>query len=265
MKKILFPAVCIMAALMLTTFAIPAAPQPPLIPVLTYHSIKSHEFYHPINTGNPWILSESAFYEQMSYLYHAGFTPLTSYQLIDFLFYGGDLPPRPIILTFDDGYLDNYLFAAPILRQFGFMGMVFLITSAIADPAPPMAAWPTPFMGFAEIESSADVFEFGSHTHNMHQVINGVAPYRAAARDEILRDILVSLEYPLTLTTGFAYPHGAHTPAAVSALTEAGIRFAFTTRTGYLHRASDPMLIPRFAITSDMSMEKFIDIVNGNY
>lgn len=173
------------------------------IPVLAYHSVMPREFYYPINVDNPWILLEDTFYLQMRYLYENGFNSVTSQQLTDFLFNSGELPPNPVVLTFDDGYLDNALFAAPILRQFGFTAMQFLITSNIAETTPQMAAYPIQFMSESEILANTDVFEFGSHTHDMHRSVRGRPLLATESVGNIKADILYSFNFPLTFTNGF--------------------------------------------------------------
>jgi len=256
--------VVILVKLIICIFAIALAATPvyannPIerIPVLNYHSIMSQEFYYPLNVDNPWILSEEVFYQQMRFLYENNFTTLTADQLKDFLFYDGTLPPNPVILTFDDGYLDNYLFAAPILRQFGFTGMVFLITSAFPETTPRMTAFPTQFMSLTEINASADVFEYGSHTHDMHRNINGRPALRVESVENIRADIRQSFDNaPLTFKC-FAYPFGAYSNAAISALKEEGVQFAFSTRWGTIHRDTNPFLLPRFCVTSEWTMEFF--------
>jgi|GEM_PF-124097 len=239
---------------------------PPVrVPVLAYHSIMSREFYYPINVPNPWILLDEVFLQHMEYLYKNNFTPMTVQQFMDFLFYDKDLPERPVVLTFDDGYLDNYLFAAPIMRQFGFTGMMFIITGAISETTPAMAVYPSQFMSPAEIAATMDVFEYGSHTHDMHRAINGRPPLTFESVENIRADIRQSFEAPLTFTTGFAYPHGRHSANAIAALQAEGVRFAFATHLGYVYRDTDPFRLPRFSVKSDWTMEMFSEIVWGEW
>jgi len=233
------------------------------IPVLMYHSIKSDELYALLPSANPMIISESAFREQMRYLYENNFTPLTSAQLMDFLFYFGELPENPVVLTFDDGYLDNYLFAAPIMREFGMSGMMFLITAEIPESTPQMVIYPTPLMSWNELLAVTDVFELGSHTHDMHRFVGGSAILETASEAEIRADLRRSFEEPLTLLTGFVYPYGRYSNAAIAALQAEGVRFAFTTREAYVRRSSNPMLLPRFGVYPDTTIEEFSRIVRG--
>ena len=246
-----------------------AAPEPleppSRLPVLAYHSVVSRQFYYPINEPNQYILLDEVFYKQMRYLYENGFNSITSSQLIDFLFYDGVLPQNPIAITFDDGYLDNYLFAAPIMRQFGFTGMVFLITGNLPETSQSMTAFPLQFLSAEEILASTDVFEFGSHAHYMHAAVSGVPPLATESVENIRADIRKSFEAPLTFRTGFAYPHGRHSDNAIEALREEGVRFAFATHWGYVCRDTNPFILPRFSVVSDWSMELFSQLVGGEW
>ena len=248
--------------------ALPYTNFPQQIPVLAYHSILPTSYYYPNYVNNPWVLSLDEFYLQMRYLYENSFTTITSDHLIDYLFNNKGLPENPIILTFDDGYLDNALFAAPIMRQFGFTGMQFLITGLLQEYARPIETNPLQHMSITEIMATLDVFEFGSHTHAMHSFVGGTPLLVSESVEAIKEDILHSFQYPLTFTTGFAYPFGRHSSNARQALQEAGVRFAFTTQWGYLNKNTNPLLIPRFSITGNpqgWSMEKFSDIVWGRW
>ncbi|MDR2167019.1 MAG: polysaccharide deacetylase family protein [Clostridiales bacterium] len=237
----------------------------PKIAVLNYHSIMPQQFYEPLNVDNPWILPQEVFYEHMRYLYENGFNPLTSCQLIDFLHNNADLPKNPVIITFDDGYLDNYLFAAPILRQFGFTAMQFLIGIAILDETPTMTAFPTQFMSIYEILGSKDVFEFGSHTYAMHRRNDGIPLLVSESVEAIRADLRQSFAGPLSFTTDLAYPFGISSANAREALEAEGVKFAFTTQFGYVQRNSSPLMLPRFYVTHHWTIEKFSEIVSGEW
>ena len=237
----------------------------PLIPVLAYHSVMPHEFYYPANVSNPWVLSEEVFYAQMRYLYEHNFTTITAVQLINFLYHEGDLPYNPILITFDDGYLDNYLFAAPIMRQFGFTGIVFLITSDIPYATPDMTAKPIKYMSMAEITAAADVFEYGSHTHVLHEKIDGRPQLTFESIENIRADIERSFAAPIAFVPAFAYPFGRHSPNAVQALERAEVEIAFTTNWGYVRHNANPFLLPRFSITSEWTLDMFSNTVHGRW
>ena len=248
-----------------TVEAAPAGIPASQIPVLAYHSIMPTQYYHPVNVPNRYVLLDEVFHDQMKYLSDNGFTTLTAAQLIDFLYNNTALPEKPVVLTFDDGYVDNYFFAAPIMRRFGFVGMVFLITETVAEETPVMVHYPAQFTSFAAIQTASDVFEHGSHTHSMHRAVDGVPPLVTQSVENIRADIRQSFDLPISFIPGFAYPHGRSSNNAITALREEGVRFAFTTQEGYSERDTDPFLLPRFSVMSDWTMEQFIEIVSGNW
>ena len=225
------------------------------IPVLAYHSILSQEYFYPINVNNPWIMSEDLFRRHMQYLYDNNFTPITSAQLIKFLYCDCQcdcmrMPENPVLITFDDGYLDNALFAAPILREFGFTAMLFVITDRLAEEQQTMAAHPIPWMTELDMRMNFDVFEVGSHTHNLHNFIGSQAALAVTSREDIRADLRRSFQFPLNMRQGFAYPFGIVSDTAIAALRDEGVRFAFTTDWGYVTNTSDPFRLPRFNITA---------------
>ncbi len=91
------------------------------VPVLNYHQINDRDH-------NALTLSTSEFEAQMRYLAENGYHPITPNELADHLENGAPLPEKPILLTFDDGYIDNYKNAYPILQKYGLKGSIFIIT-----------------------------------------------------------------------------------------------------------------------------------------
>ena len=256
---------------LITAFATPTEPLPSQkITVLLYHAVLPYHLYYPLNADNRHILSEEIFRQQMQYLYENNFNTITAAQLIAFLNGGEDedteLPENPILITFDDGYLDNALIAAPILRALDFTAIQFLIGEEIHNNALlQLRDYPLQFMGTHEIYATKDVFAFASHTHAMHHRIDRIPVLRTATVEEISADIEKSLAGPLTLSNVFAYPFGGHSENAIYALQKAGFDIAFIVRDGYVTVDSDPLMLPRFDITSTMTMSEFSQIVHGEF
>jgi peptidoglycan/xylan/chitin deacetylase (PgdA/CDA1 family) len=232
------------------------------LPVLMYHSVLGEDYY-AINANNPFIISEEAFAVQMRYLYYNGYTTITAAQLIDFLYNDKELPDRAVMLTFDDGYLDNVVFAHPIMKRYGFTGIIFVITSRLTEEQGTVKAYPLQYMSVEDMKNTTDVFEYGSHTDRMHHPVNGAPLTLRSNVEEIRADLRRSFEYPLTFRDGFAYPHGRFNDNVISALRAEGVRFAFTTQPGYVHADSSPLALNRFNISGDMSRERFSEIAPG--
>jgi peptidoglycan/xylan/chitin deacetylase (PgdA/CDA1 family) len=105
------------------------------VPVLTYHGIDP-------SVDSKYTITPDAFAAQMAMLKNAGFHPITAQQYAQFP--GGsakDLPSRPILITFDDGQLDSYRYADPILRQYGFRATMFVITDPVDKKNPYYLRW----------------------------------------------------------------------------------------------------------------------------
>ena len=70
-------------------------------------------------------LDVSLFRQQMQF-FKQNFMVVTMEQVLDVIRFGGNLPDKALLLTFDDGYIDNYTYAMPILEEFGFQGSFFI-------------------------------------------------------------------------------------------------------------------------------------------
>jgi len=99
------------------------------VPIIYYHSIADN------NTGQ-WehlSLSLASFERQLKYLKGNGFQTITISALIDCVSHDRPLPPKYVALTFDDGFLDNWVFAYPLLKKYGFNGTIFVNPDFICD------------------------------------------------------------------------------------------------------------------------------------
>ena len=77
--------------------------------------------YHKVNDlpGNPLSVPVGMFDEQMAQLRDLGYTVVAVDDVLEYYANGAELPPRPVLITFDDGYRDNLEHAAPILERYG--------------------------------------------------------------------------------------------------------------------------------------------------
>jgi len=103
------------------------------VPIIYYHSIAD-------NNTNQWehlSLSLKSFERQLRYLKRNGFQTVTISALVDCVSHGRSIPSRHVALTFDDGFLDNWVFAYPLLRKYGFNGTMFVNPDFICDSDQP--------------------------------------------------------------------------------------------------------------------------------
>lgn len=118
-------------------------------PILLYHHIADD------SSSNRYYVSPENFRQQMLYLQQQGYTTITPSILVEALVHGAQLPPRPVVITFDDGNLDVYTAAFPILRELDFIGAFYIVGDRLGAEG---------FVGAAELRELVDAgWEIGSH------------------------------------------------------------------------------------------------------
>jgi peptidoglycan/xylan/chitin deacetylase (PgdA/CDA1 family) len=130
------------------------------VPVLTYHGIAN-------GADSQYTVTPQAFAEQMTMLKQAGFHTISAEQYARFP--GGsakDLPSRPILVTFDDGQLDSYRHADPILHRLGFRATMFVITEPVDRKNPFYLRWDE----FRTMRDSSR-WDLQLHTGAMHKMV----------------------------------------------------------------------------------------------
>ncbi|MEN6565047.1 MAG: polysaccharide deacetylase family protein [Veillonellales bacterium] len=185
------------------------------IPVLNYHQVNAES--HTQLTLSPY-----EFDAQMAYLHKSGYTTITPAQLVDYLQDSKPLPANPILITFDDGYEDNYREAYPILKKYNFTATFFIITDFVGKNSN--------YMTWNQIkEMHNNGFSFESHTSS-HILLP------SASDDEIHAQLIKSrekLEQLLNQKIEYlAYPGGAYDQRVIALTKEAGYRAAFTVDFG---------------------------------
>jgi peptidoglycan/xylan/chitin deacetylase (PgdA/CDA1 family)/glycosyltransferase involved in cell wall biosynthesis len=221
--------------------ALIAAKSPASIPVLMYHRVVPEA---PKDSQQGiWVTAQS-FEQNLDSLQHRGYSAMTFKQYQLFLTGEFILPKKPVILTFDDGYEDNYTFAFPLLKKYGFSAVIFLV----AEPKRRTNFWDTdepqvPLLNNEHIrEMSGAGIEFGSHTVT-HPNLSQCPP-------EQIRKEFVDSKKILEQRTGreiisLAYPYGAVNEPIKTLAAEAGYKFGIATNSGPLNFYEDFLEIRR--------------------
>lgn len=159
-------------------------------PILLYHHIAEN------GTTNRYYVSPQNFRLQMEALRAWGYTSITPTELVQVILGGGFLPARPVIITFDDGNLDVYENAFPILREVGFVGAVYVVSNRLGAEG---------FLGGEQLaELAAAGWEIGSHSYSHADLTAD----HSQLRQEILQSRLdIQIAAGVTVTT-IAYPFG---------------------------------------------------------
>lgn len=187
------------------------------IPVLNYHQVEPKD-------GNPLTLWPEQFEAQMEYLAAEGYTTITIDEMMDALENGTSLPEKSVIITFDDGYADNYEYAYPILKKYGFKATIFLIYD-FTNTYPNYLTWDQ----VAEMKDSGLIhFESHTMTHANLAELTSVDELRHEIADS--HDLLSEkLGYDMHY---IAYPGGRVNEEIERITSAAGYRGGFTVHYG---------------------------------
>ena len=232
---------------------------PNAVPILTYHSLD--------DSGSVLSVSPDQFSAHMASLAERGFTGVRLDALIDAWAGGSQLPERPVVLTFDDGFTNLLTHGAPVLSDLGFGATVFVVSGRVGqdnawpgqDPAVPIL----PLMTWDELgELSRAGIEVGSHT-TCHARLDQISD--TEARTE-LSDSKQALQDKLGLPVRtFAYPCGDFSPAVVESVREL-YDGACSVRLGTARRTDDPCLLPRLDVyyLRDPGIFRLLGTFRGN-
>jgi len=219
------------------------------IPILMYHSISSYASPR----FRPCIVSPEAFDEHLSYLDQCHYTPMTVTQFVQAMARGGDgLPPRRVILTFDDGYADFYTKALPALRRHGFTATLYVVTAFVGGTSrwlQHMGEGTRPMLTWEQLaEISASGIECGAHTHT-HRPLD-MLPL-SVVRDEIVRSKELLEEHLGQQVSSFAYPSGFYSARVRQIVRAAGYASACAVKGALSSLHDDPYALARLAIKPD--------------
>jgi peptidoglycan/xylan/chitin deacetylase (PgdA/CDA1 family) len=185
------------------------------VPILCYHQIRD---WVPSNskTARDYIVPVTTFREQMKFLADSGYHTILPDQLYDYLTKGITLPPKPVIISFDDTRVDQYTIALQEMNKYSFKGVYFIMTVSLGRPG---------YMTTAQVKQLSDEgHTIGSHTWD-HKNVKTYSP----------DDWVTQIEKPsrqLQKITGkrvdyFAYPFGLWNKEAIAKLKDHHFKAVF--------------------------------------
>ena len=227
-------------------FPVPVDGKPP-ISVLMYHQVG--EFARP-SAHRAGYCHIRRFRAQMAYLRRLNYNVISLQAAYEGLFLDAPIPPRAVVLTFDDGYRNFYDYALPAMERHGFPSTVFMITGLVGGRADWLARdgrEAAPMMDAAMLrELPARGVTVGSHTVS-HSRLAQLEPAQAMRE---IRDSKSALEDLLGREVAhFCYPYGNYNPAARDAVAESGYLTGLTCTRGDANYAENPFEIPRKGIS----------------
>lgn len=208
------------------------------IPILTYHCIDDTIF------GSKYLfVSPAEFDKQMKYLKASGYTPITFRDI--------ELPSelrkisKPIVITLDDGYEDNYTNAYPILKKYNFKATIFLVSDFIGKAH---------FLTVPEIKGMMDLIDFEDHTKT-HAHLTKLTP------DNVNKEFTESVSAIEAITNkkviAASYPFGNHNLNVVN-IAKKYFKYAVTVDFGLFHnRPGSDLEIHRIAVLASTGIDKY--------
>lgn len=229
------------------------------VTVLMYHHINPHK-------GDMVTVTPEVFEKQMRYLRDAGYRTLKADELLSYINGKLSLDRKAVMITFDDGWLDNYLHAFPILRKYNVNVTIFLTTDWIEGASEKTSdlnvripdhkesyslvnsgEWHKVVLNWKLVRemSESGLVEFHSHTKS-HRKCHHLSATELADELEGSRRIMEErLGRPCT---ALCWPFGRNNALSVNVARENGYSLLFTTRRGVVGKEADPYNISRIAV-----------------
>lgn len=222
------------------------AGQPVNAPILLYHHVT------PEYVDSDYYLTVELFTQQMDWLLAEGYTSITASQLVQAITQGGDLPEKPVLITFDDGFVDVYQYAYPVLKERNMVATWYLVATYLngqncvtTDQAQ---------------ELIAAGWEIGSHsmTHADLQYTQDTNYEMAQARALLMK----TLDAPIDT---IAYPFGSVNEYVF----QKTIKYGYTAGMGLgkksLHDMSTLFYLSRLVVTQGMTSAEISAMIAGTY
>lgn len=222
-----------------------------------YHEVADESEIDSLSclTQRGYIALRSKFREQMEFLATAGFTSISLDQLWRWVVHDAPpLPPRPVVITFDDGFAGNHRWALPVLNDLGLTATFFVVTNRIGDPH--MLSW----QDLAEMRRHGMSIE--SHTAN-HPLLSTIGETRT--REELAQSKLRIEDALGTEVRFLSLPNGDSNPHYVKVAQEAGYRGGCGSQFGMNTRLTDRYFWRRIAIKQTLPFPSFCKLVSGQF
>ena len=239
------------------------------LPVLMYH--------HIMESGGQlgaYCITPTEFENDLKYLKENGYNSIVVADLIDYCYSGKPLPQKPVMITFDDGYQSNYVYAYPLLKEYNMRAVVSIIGRyadlySESDDHSVRYAHMT-WEELAEI-SKAGVFEIQNHSYNCHSQNSARKGIRKLSSEsdeqyatflqEDLGKLQIRMQEMLGYSaTAFAFPFGASSKSSHQILKDMGFYATFSSAEGLNYLTGNPeelYKIKRFNRPHNITTETF--------
>lgn len=226
--------------------------QETVILILTYHDFTIEE-------GSSYDMNIVEFEKQMDYLAAHNYSVISLSELLKGL-KGGQLPPKPVVITIDDGFKSNYTLAYPVLKKYNFPATLFIYTNFIEKNNGSLT--------WEEIrEMTKNNIEIGSHTLSHCNLLKykkneNYETYLARIRREIFLSKEILESKIGSKVKFFAYPYGVYSPIIKNLVIQAGYEGILNANNMNNTLTVDPFSLNRQIIFGQSSFNSFIRILN---
>ncbi|MCH5674074.1 polysaccharide deacetylase family protein [Streptomyces gilvus] len=226
------------------------------VPILMYHSVATA----PNDATRALSVAPEAFCEQMAMIGDLGLTPVGTAALAAGWRTGRPLPPRPVLITFDDGYEGVHRHALPVLAKHGFASTLFVSTGWIKGAYDTGGGLDT-MLDWDQVRELAAVdVEIGGHSHThpqLDQLADDRLRYELSRCREIVADELG------TAPASFAYPYGYSSRRVREAVRESGYAQALAVGNALARRRQGPYALRRVTVRRSTGIEEFGRLLEG--
>ncbi len=244
------------------------------LPIIMYHGLSEKE-----SRQNEYMIDPEYFEHDLKYLSENGYHTIFISELADYFYKGSPLPENPVIITFDDGYLNNYTYAYPLLKKYNAKAVISPIGLSADDaeneeyrsPLWSQCTW-------EQLKEMADsgLVEIQNHTYNLHK-LSGNLKGAAAKSGESYEDYKERLSKDIMTANNrikdeignkpctFVYPFGAKSEHTEEIIRSLGFKAILDceNKMNYISDKEDLFELHRFLRPNDMDSDEFFaEIMN---
>lgn len=263
--------------LILNPFGTPPAPSEMDVPIILYH--------HIADSGEgEAIIQEDVFLSHLDAIAQAGYETVSFDQLTAYVEKGVPLPEKPIVISFDDGYLSNYDIAWPALKERNMQGTIFVIGCSVGMTTYKETGVPIiPHFSYTQAQEMIDsgAISIQPHTYNMHQYLPLEPPggrvgctqregetevdYRQALTQDFTTAAEQLKDNTTETATVLSYPFGLYSESSEAISAQLGFQISLTTHMEQAHLVKGDMnslrLLGRFSI-DDCTPEELFQMID---
>ena len=227
-----------------------------IIPIFTFHRIVSDNIKNNNYKKNQWVSSVKVFEEQIKYLYDNGYKTISLDEF--YCWYKGDciFDNKTIMITFDDGNLEDYYIVLPILKKYNIKATTFIVGKRTLKGPITFDENKRQYITkdiIEKVKTEYPNWKFQSHSYNMHSKTNEIKKVEEMTKEEIKEDFdkneIFNFDY-------MAYPYGTYNEYVIEELKNHNYKLAFTfIYYDYARRTCTPYEIPRIKLNGYSNVE----------